>query len=487
MKTALLLGLIARAVAAPVAGDVGHDHALAPAPAPVLAADSAILIVGGHWFDVEAQVMRANPGIVVRGGRVLRIGGAIAAPDTAGARIIRLADDEYLLPGFVDLHAHYAMDLFGAGRWDDTDVYPALFLANGVTTTFPAGEMQPERMRELRLRIDRGEQPGPRLFNSGPYYGTARPGWSQGITADSIRAEVAYWVAQGARGFKAKGIRPEHLAPLIRAAHEHGVTVTGHLDSGFRGSVNPRDAIRMGIDRIEHFLGGDFITAERSAYASLVEFSPESPGFDEIARLFIDSGVFFDATLSAYGYYGRRDPGVFTYFTDEKRFLTPYTRAIVDARPARPVNEQFERIYHVKRRTIRAFHDMGGAHLITLGTDHPSWGEFLSPFSVHRELGALVLAGIPPASALRIATLNGARALGAGDRLGSIAPGKYADMLVVRGNPLDDIGSTRNVRLVVKAGTVYDPAELMRSVEGRLGPRDENEARRWGWRPDVGR
>jgi imidazolonepropionase-like amidohydrolase len=458
----------------------------ADAPAPV-AADSVLYITGGHWFDVEGQVMRPNRGIVVRGGRILSVAGAAAPADTAGARHVRLAADEYLLPGFFDLHAHYAMDLFGAGRWDDTDVYPVLFLANGVTSTFPAGEMQPERMREMRLRIDRGEQPGPRVYNSGPYYGTARPGWSQGITADSIRAEVAYWVAQGARGFKAKGIRPEHLAPLIQAAHEHGVTVTGHLDSGFRNSVNPRDAIRMGIDRIEHFLGGDYLTAERSAYASLVSFSPTAPGFRDIAQLYIDHGVFYNATLSAYGYYGMREPAVFTYFTDEKRFLTPYMREIVEARPPRPVNEQFEQIYHVKRATIRAFHDMGGARNITLGTDHPSWGEYLSPFSVHRELKAFVLAGIPPASALRIATLNGARALGVGDVLGAIAAGRFADMLVVQGNPLDDIDNTRNVRSVIKAGTVYDPAALLQSVEGRLGPRNAEEARTWGWRPDVGR
>ncbi|HUF51292.1 MAG TPA: amidohydrolase family protein [Longimicrobiales bacterium] len=461
-------------------------QAVAPrAAAP--ASDAPLYITGGHYFDVTGQHMVPNPGIVVRAGKLVRIGPPFYAADTAGAQAVTLDADAYLLPGFIDLHAHYAIDLFGGGRIDDVDVYPSLFLANGVTTTFPAGEMQPERMRELRLRIERGEQPGPRLISSGPYFGTARPGWSQSITADSIRAEVDYWVMQGARAFKAKGISAQHLAPLIAAAHAHGATVTGHLDSGFRGSVNPRDAILMGIDRIEHFLGGDFISADRSAYASLVSFSPDVPEFETIARLYIERGVFFDATLSAYGYYGEKEPIVFTQWTDEQKFLTPYMRHIIAARAPRSVNRQFETIYHVKRRTIRAFHDMGGAELITLGTDHPSWGEFLSPFSVHRELHAFVLAGIPPASALRIATLNGARALGWSDRLGSIEVGKWADMVVVRGNPLDDIRNTRNVRHVIKAGMLYDPAELARAVAGRLGPRTEDEARAWGWRPATGR
>jgi len=80
-----------------------------------------------------------------------------------------------------------------------------------------------------------------------------------------------------------------------------------------------------------------------------------------------------------------------------------------------------------------------------------------------------VLAGIPPAAALRIGTINSARALGAGDKLGSIEPGKFADLFIVRGNPLRDIRNTRHVRTVMKAGVLYDPAELLKSVEGKIG------------------
>src|SRR5439155_5590222 len=120
--------------------------------------------------------------------------------------------------------------------------------------------------------------------------------------------------------------------------------------------------------------------------------------------------------------------------------------------------------------------------LITLGTDHPSWGEFLTPFSVHRELLSFVLAGIPPAAALRIATINGARALGVGDRLGTIETGKWADLVIVRGNPLDDIRHVRDARLVVKAGRVYDPKSLTKSVEGKLGPAGAADTLAWGSR-----
>jgi imidazolonepropionase-like amidohydrolase len=409
---------------------------------------------------------------------------SIAAPN---AERVQVADAETVVPGFFDLHAHYAMDLFSAGRKDETVAYPLLFIANGVTSTFPAGEMDPDVMRQLRIRIENGVEPGPRLLSSGPYFGTARPGWDRDITTQQIHAEVDHWAELGVRGFKAKGITPDQLRALIERAHLHGLTVTGHLDSGRRNSVNPRDAILMGIDRIEHFMGGDAFTPDRSAYASYEHMTFDTPEFERIAELYRREHTYFDATLSAYGYYGKRDPDVFTYFVDEKRFLTPYMRSVIDARPPRPVNQQFENIYWTKRREVKAFYDAGGGDLITLGTDHPSWGEFITPFSVHRELLSLSRAGIPNAAVLRIATINGARAMGLGDRLGSIEVGKWADLVVVRGNPLADIRRTRQPRLVVKAGRVYDPEVLMKAVVGKIGPASAADTAAWAPTPPVRR
>ena len=448
--------------------------------APTSGPENVLIVRGGGLFDGTGDDVVPNPGIVIADGRFQSISAEAAQQALeGGGTLIELEDDQVVIPGLFDLHAHYAVDLRGEGRIDETDVYPILFLANGVTSTFPAGEVQPEKMRQLRLSIEAGEEVGPRLFNSGPYYGSARPDWDPDITPDSIRAEVDYWVAQGARGFKAKGITGPHLQALIERAHHHGLTVTGHLGSGYRESVNPRDAIAMGIDRIEHFMGGDAMTADRSAYASLVEMTPDMPEFERIARLYIGEGVNFDGTISAYGYYGERDAEVYDYFHDEMKYLTPYARELVESNLPRRVNDQFEQIYWVKRQLIRKFWEMGGGHLITLGTDHPSWGEYFSGFSVHRELHAFVLAGIPPADVLRFATINAARALGVADELGTIEPGKRADLVIVRGNPIADIRSTRDVRLVMKDGETYDPATLLQSVEGRLGPTGPEDLDEW--------
>lgn len=446
-----------------------------------------VVILGGRLWDGTGAGARPNPGILVRNGAFLHVGPGLEGAGLAAAdTVVRLGDGHTVLPGFVDLHAHYAMDLFGEGRVDEYEVNPLIFLANGVTSTFPAGEMDPVGMRRARLAMDAGERPGPRLFNSGPYFGSARIGWDAGlVTPDSVRAEVGHWAGLGARGFKAKGIGPARLEALIEAAHRHGLTVTAHLDSGWRGSVNPADAIAMGLDRVEHFLGGALTPPNRSAYASLEALDPAEPAaraaLAEVVALYRERGVFFDATLSTYAYYfPGGDPAIETPWTDEMRFLTPYARSVVEAglRERRP-SAQFAAVYRTKGALVRAFVEGGGADLLTLGTDHPSWGQYLSGFAVHRELLALVAAGVPTHVALRAATANGARALGMGERLGTVQAGRYADLVVVEGDPLADIRATRDVALVMRSGRLHDPAALLRAAEGRLGPAGPADAGWW--------
>ena len=439
-----------------------------------------VVFRGGLIFDAVGDSTAPNTGLIVRNGTILSVNANLAGLDLAQARVVDLAPTECLLPGLFDLHAHYAMDLYGEGRIDEHVVNPIVFLANGVTSTFPAGEVNPDEMRAAREAIDAGRQVGPRIYNSGPYFGTARPGWNAAeMTPDRVRRDVDEWAAKGARGFKAKGIRPEQLAALIDQAHAHGLTVTGHLDSGARNSVNPKTAILMGIDRIEHFMGGDAMTADRSAYASLESLDVTRPEVKAVFDLYLSRNVFYDATVSAYDYWAKKDPEVYTYWMNEMDFLTPYARKGVETRLPRRVNEQFERIYWAKRKEVKAFYDAGGGRLITLGTDHPSWGEFLSGFGSHRELHVLVLSGIPAAAALKIGTINGARALNVAAKLGTLEAGKLADLLVVRGDPLQDIRSTRNVRLVMKAGHLYDAPQLLASARGKMGPSGPDDEPKW--------
>ncbi|MBO3698855.1 amidohydrolase family protein [Roseivirga sp. E12] len=426
-----------------------------------------LYITGGSYFDVVSGEMVRNQGIVIRSGKFVRVNEALAASEDYEE--LTLSDDQYLLPGIFDLHAHYRVTFDGVRR-DEVEANPVIFLANGVTSTFPGGEIQPEVMLEARRKIDRGEKIGARIHSSGPYFGTAFPAWNRGTTIEDIYATVDKWAELGVAGFKAKGISPVLLKALIERAHLHGLPVTGHLGSGFRNTVNPRDAITMGIDRVEHFLGGDALPNTQSAYATLQNLDINDPAVDKQIDHFIANGVFFDATLTAYGYYGHRN-SLYDYWHNERQYLTPYAFEIT--KETRQELGMFQKIFDVKKVTVKKFFDKGGK--ITLGTDHPSVGEFIPGFSAHREMEALVSIGIPNAEVLKIATINGAEALRKSDILGSIEVSKLADAFVITGNPLEEITNTRNVQKVIKGGLVYDSKTLLKSVEGKMGPKDEED------------
>jgi len=437
-------------------------------------AQSTTVLRGGQLFHAADTTLTDNPGLVVRAGKIVARGAT--SLDTTGARILRVDPDHVILPGLIDLHAHYAVDFFGEGRVEETEGYPLLFLANGATTTFTAGEMQPEKMRRVRRAISRGDRIGPRILTSGPYFGKARPGWDTTRSPASIRREVDRWAARGVQHFKAKRMQAELLQALIDQAHRHGAIVTGHLGSGYGQSVNPRIAIDMGIDRIEHFLGGAQLPDTAGAYDSLPTATPDEPAFDRITQHYKAHNVYFDATISAYGYYGTRESDLYADWPNAQQYFTPYLRSVISEDDYQEPIPRFQQIFELKLDRIKAFYEAGAGHLITLGTDHLSWGEYLAPFGVHRELQAFVRAGIPEGAALRIATINGARAVGMGDRLGTLEVGKWADLFVVRGNPLDNIRNARNVEWVMVRGELHRAEALRDSARGTVGPESAAEA-----------
>ena len=126
-----------------------------------------------------------------------------------------------------------------------------------------------------------------------------------------------------------------------------------------------------------------------------------------------------------------------------------------------------------------ALYEAGGEDLLIVGTDEPVYTSLLPGFAYHRELLAMTYAGLPTVTVLKAATINGANALGIGDRLGSIEVGKLADLVVVTGNPVEDIKTARNIRFVIKAGVVYDPDTLLQSAEGMIGPSGPDDHADW--------
>jgi len=435
---------------------------------PVLSQN--LLVKGGWVFDTSSKQFLPNSGIYIQDG--IFTNPSIGADESDDWEELLLENEDYILPGLIDLHAHYRVS-FANKAYDDTVAMPKIFLANGITSTFPAGEIEPEKMWDLQQAIDSGIRPGPRILHSGPYFGTAAPDWNPAFNEKDIRDRVDYWADRGALGFKAKGITAAHLAILIDQAHKHNLTVTGHLNSGFRNSVNPQEALEMGIDRIEHFLGGRLLADSIDAYQSLKQMDPLDPRLGDIISIYLENGAYLDATLGTYGAIGMVDSPVFEDWADENQYLTPFSQNIVNQVTSSSFNELCALIYPVKQGTLRRYYEAGG--LITVGTDRPLLldnylGGGIGGFFIHREMAAMVEIGIPASEVLYFATQQNAEAFKISDRTGSITPGKWGDLMIIKGDPIEDINRTRSVHTVVKAGKVFNSKELLDSAKGKLGP-----------------
>ena len=117
--------------------------------------------------------------------------------------------------------------------------------------------------------------------------------------------------------------------------------------------------------------------------------------------------------------------------------------------------------------------------MILIGTDQPTFGKQLAGFAYHREMEAMVYAGLPPVAVLAAGTINAAHALQVSDQLGSIEVGKLADLVIVKGNPLENITAAREIQVVLKAGAVYDPKALLKSARNRIGPGGPEDTEPW--------
>ncbi len=438
-----------------------------------------LVIRGGWLFDGIGDSRRKNSGIVIRGGKFLEVDADLQDAVLSAATVIDLSDSDTILPGMIDLHAHYNFDLVDVGRTEEVVYNGIIFLANGVTSTWSAGEYYPERVIGQRNLVDAGEATGPRLFASGPYFGAFRceysiktaaddcTAWPNDITEKEIRAEVDYWAEQGVVSIKIKQASPGEAKILIEQAHKHGMTATGHL-TNYDGEYDVllRDAILMGIDRVEHQL-------------TLGSGGPRSADMNQMIDLMLKHQVYYDANLQMYGSVNlRSEIGPDMIWVNEAKYFTPYAQALLEKRgPPPPESDDAEFAQRVLE--LNRLYEAGGENLIVIGTDEPVYTSLLPGFAFHRELLAMVYSGLPTNVVLKAATINGANALGIGDKLGSVEVGKLADLIIAHGNPLDDIKAARDIRLVIKAGVVYDPEVLLKSAEGKIGPNGPDDHADW--------
>lgn len=450
---------------------------LAPAVRQFVEVDEEILaLVDVRVVDGTGAPGRSGQTVLLRGNRIAAVGPTSTVSVPNGARVLNLAGHT-VLPGYVMLHEHMFYPS-GQGAYNQMEFsFPKLYLAGGATTIRTGGTRDPYGDLNLKEGIDAGQLAGPRMHVTGPYitgYGFPVMFLNRLDNAEQARAMVRYWAEEGATSVKTyQHITRAQMRAAIEEAHARGLKVTGDICS-----VTYREAADLGIDNIEHGFHNttDFVRDKKpdecpdqaAEDRSHDELDLDGPEIRALIRHLVDRGVTMTSTLTTAD---ARTPG--------RELPQPGALAAMAA----PIRDQVLRTWAGIQRQDRnapaaqrlfremalqkAFADAGG--LLVAGTDPTGYGYNVAGFANQRMVELLNEAGFKPEQAIRIATLNGAIFLGVADELGSVEPGKLADLLVLRGDPTADITAVRRVRLVFKDGIGYDPERLQKAVAGSVG------------------
>jgi hypothetical protein len=341
------------------------------------------------------------------------------------------------------------------------------------------GSVEPDTDLSLKREIDSGKLVGPHLDVTGPYLEGPGAFFIQNhqITSPAdARREVAFWADQGVNSFKAyMNITRAELKAAIDEAHRRHLKVTGHLCS-----VTYPEAVTLGIDNLEH---GFFVNtqldpgkqldkcSDGTGTPTLLAMTPGSPAANALIKLLVDHHVALTSTLPVFEQslplHAPLQARQMDVLTPQAKESYLYLRNLTASRAGTPRGQQATEAYKNDLGLERQFVAAGG--LLMAGPDPTGNGGVIPGFGDQRELELLVEAGFTPVEAIRIGTLNGATYLGLADRIGSIAPGKNADLMIVQGDPAANINDVENIVLVFKDGVGYDSAKLLRSVKGRYG------------------
>ncbi|MEX2272871.1 MAG: amidohydrolase family protein [Vicinamibacterales bacterium] len=439
---------------------------------PYISVDApAIALTHVRVVDGTGTPARADQTIVLRAGRIEAVGPAASTPVPRGARVVDLAGHT-ILPGFVGLHEH---TYFGGVRrmTQMRTAGPLLYLAYGVTTAMTAGSQFPYQELSLKQTVDAGIVPGPRFEITGPYLagGAPRASMSRIVnTPDEVRRVIAYWASEGATWFKFQGsVTREVLRAGIQEAHARGLRVTGHLCS-----VTFSEAAAAGIDALQHgfITNSDYVAGKKPDICPPENMRAQADvdvGSGAVQQNIRALAATKTAVVSTLAVYETFVPERATLDPRGLEFLDPEVRKEVEANNkalARGGLTVPPRLLEKMMEWERAFVAAGGL----LGAGSDPWGTGLLPgLGNLRNYELLVEAGFTPESAVAICTLNGAHILGHDQRTGSIAAGKQADLIVIRGNPVRMPSDIYNVVTVFKDGIGYDSAKLRDAAKGKIG------------------
>lgn len=420
--------------------------------------DGPVRLRNVHIFDPRTGQRSDLSSVTVYGERIAVIEPETGAPAEPGVHVID-GEGGTLVPGLHDMHSHSSMS---GGL---------LYLAAGVTSTRDMGNDN-GFLLDLIRQIDDGVLPGPRITRTGLLEGRSPFAARNGIVVDSLDealAGVRWYADHGYRQLKIyNSLHPEWVAPSVAEAHRLGLGVTGHVPA----FVSPDQAIEAGYDDVAHvnqlMLGWLLEPGEDSRTTLRLTAMPRAASLDldsasvqHTLDLMRRHGVALDTTAVA----------LEVLMLSRAGEIPPTAEAFVDHMPIGYQRYRRRSFVEIGSPQEDAAYYAGFAKILeTIGRVHEAEIVLLPGtddgvgFTVHRELELYVKAGLTPAEALRLATLSADQYLGVDQSLGTIERGKLADFFLVPGNPVQDINAIREIRLVMKGGVAYTPADIHQAL-----------------------
>ncbi|MGB7559154.1 MAG: amidohydrolase family protein, partial [Nitrososphaeraceae archaeon] len=416
-----------------------------PMPNQRLAQNNAgiIILENATVIDGTGDLPKPNTTIVINESRIADLtNNATVNPDLplAAKNVINLTG-KYIIPGLFDMHAHVANVLKNSYNQSESEDMLSMLLAYGITTIRNTGGPT-EQSVALKKNISEGKIMGPQIFTAGQLLNTPQIPVpfveKQVITEQDVRQEVRNQIEAGVDYVKMYvGLTPKLAQAAIHEAHSNGTKVIGHLYL-----TSWTDAANLGIDALTHGIPvSPFLLSKESKqkflesgdhpfnhflWLDLVDLN--GPEINEMIKAVASNSIPVDPTLDIY-------------------------EAMIKGEP------QYQYLWPKVLQLTKMMYDNGVP--ILSGTDIPNF-DLVPGASLHHELELLVEAGIPPLEVIKIATRNGAQALDIEEDVGTIEPGKQADMIVLSDNPLDDIRNTKKIEAVIVDGQFIDNKQIIR-------------------------
>lgn len=453
-----------------------------------------LAIVHATLIDGSGAPPRADTAVIVDGGRIVALGDPARTPLPPGARFVD-ARGKFLIPGLWDMHVHVL-------RPPRPEVYFPLLIAMGVTGVRDMGGDEPfARLRVLRAEIEAGTRIGPRFVAPGPFVDGPYPSipqWSRVVRdAGEARAAVRELKGEGADFVKVYNrLSREAYFALADEARRQGLPFAGHVPY----SVSAREAALAGQRSIEHLFNVLFACSSKEDELMRRKADALAGGEAEARRL--QRRAYLREVLATtdparcadlFAGFARLRTAQVPTLVQRRAFAEPEHVEVDAARLAyvprsqrlrwdpgqdgrlqgrEAEDREIERQFFARDRALLAPMAAAGVPVLA-GTDAGDpYG--VPGFALHDELAELVAAGLSPMAALQSATREAAVFLGLQDRLGTIAVGRLADLVLLDADPLADIRNTRRIAAVVAQGRYLPRAELDRLLAAARAVADAN-------------